>query len=129
MLIVTRAGPSRVSALAKRSYAVVRYAEKPSQSSRGNSVQKNSLDQHPARPPPPTPYDLSQRMIDVASRGEIDRAIDIVKHSALDSQSTTVWNTLLKQILLAERFKLSYEIFTDVSKFFVVNCDPLMFIL
>lgn len=116
MLNIARAGPSRVSVIAKRSYAFMRYAEKPSPSSRGSSAQKNSLDQPRERPPPPTPYDLSQKMIEVASRGEIERAIDIVKHSALDSQSTTVWNTLLKQILLAERYRLSYDTFTDVSK-------------
>lgn len=67
-----------------------------------------------SRRPPPTPYETSQRLIAAASLGELNKAIEIVKQSALDSQSTSVWNTLLKQILVADRYKLSYDVFTDV---------------
>jgi hypothetical protein len=81
----------------------------------GTFVQK-SRNGEDVRRPHRTPYETSQMLIEAASRGELNKAIEIVKQSAVDSQSTSVWNTLLKQILVAERYKLSYDVFTDVRK-------------
>lgn len=110
-----RAGPSRIFHATSRTAATAAAVRPTRVSSRlPPSSSLSSPASLPPRPPPPSSYDLAQRVIAAAEKGDIDRAIYIVKHSALDSQSTSVWNTLLKQILLAGRFRLSYEVFTDV---------------
>ncbi|KAF9513260.1 hypothetical protein BS47DRAFT_1362592 [Hydnum rufescens UP504] len=40
----------------------------------------------------------------------------MVKDASLDSQSTVVWNTLMKCAIIARRFTLSFELFIDMKR-------------
>lgn len=116
MFAFTRSTPSHLSSTLKGPLLSASYAVAPRRSlyQQPTTLVKKTGTEEQSRRPPPTPYETSQRLIAAASRGELNKAIEIVKQSALDSQSTSVWNTLLKQILVAERYKLSYDVFTDV---------------
>ncbi|KAF8311165.1 hypothetical protein DL93DRAFT_2229813 [Clavulina sp. PMI_390] len=119
MLIISRAGPSRLAAIPRRYANTIAHSankRSPRLPSQPSPAKNSTSDAPSTRPPPPTPYEFAQIINDLGSRGEIDRAIEITKRSALDSQSTPVWNSLLKHILVAGRYKLSYEVFTDMKR-------------
>jgi hypothetical protein len=61
----------------------------------------------------PTPYDNAVKAATIASRGDLENALEMIKNSPIESQSTKVWNTLIKQAVVAERFKMSYNIFIE----------------
>jgi hypothetical protein len=64
--------------------------------------------------PPQDPYNLGKTAISVAETSGLDTAIQMVKDASLDSQSTIVWNTLMKLAVVEQRFQLSFELFIDV---------------
>jgi hypothetical protein len=61
------------------------------------------------------PHILSQRLKKLCEGGRLEVAIDTLKSAPLDSQSTPVWNTLIWEVLKAQRWNLSYKLYTDVS--------------
>lgn len=60
------------------------------------------------------PHVLSGRLKALCDDGKLDIAVDMLKTAPLDSQSTPVWNTLIWEALKAQRWNLSYKLFTDV---------------
>lgn len=130
MLFVARLNPLRLSLSLKGSFVSTSYvAPRRLLYQRPGSFDQKSRNGEHLGWPQPTPYEISQRLIAAASRGELNKAIEIVKRSAVDSQSTSVWNTLLKQVLVAERYKLSYDVFTDVRKSLLVFTTSRIYIL
>jgi hypothetical protein len=61
------------------------------------------------------PYVLSERLKKLCSEGKVDGAVFMLKNAPLDAQNTPVWNTLIWECMKARRFKLSYQLFVDVS--------------
>ena len=61
------------------------------------------------------PHILSKRLKKLCDSNKIDDAISLLKNSPLDAQNTQVWNTLIWEALKAKRFRLSYQLFIDVS--------------
>lgn len=61
------------------------------------------------------PHVLSQRLKALCDDGQLDAAVDMLKSSPKDAQSTPVWNTLIWEALKAQRWNLSYKLYTDVS--------------
>jgi hypothetical protein len=71
------------------------------------------------------PHVLSKRLKTLCDSNKIDDAVSMLKNSPLDAQNTQVWNTLIWEALKAKRFKLSYQLFIDVStnafnRFFII---------
>jgi hypothetical protein len=64
--------------------------------------------------PAQDPYHLALTAKSVADKSGLEKAIQMVKDARLDSQSTIVWNTLMKCAIIARRFTLSFELFIDV---------------
>ena len=62
------------------------------------------------------PHILSARIQKFCGEGKGDRAVWALKEAPLDAQNTPVWNTLIWECLKLSRYKLAYELFTDVSK-------------
>jgi hypothetical protein len=62
------------------------------------------------------PHVLSVRLKKSCEEGKINDAVTMLKNSPLDAQNTAVWNTLIWECMKAKRFKLSYELFIDVSR-------------
>jgi hypothetical protein len=58
---------------------------------------------------------LSARLKKLCDNGQVDVAVSTLKNAPLDAQNTPVWNTLIWECMKAERFKLAYELFIDVS--------------
>ena len=70
------------------------------------------------------PHVLSKRLKNLCDSNKIDDAVSMLKNAPLDAQNTQVWNTLIWEALKAKRFKLSYQLFIDVSytlKMFFIN--------
>ena len=61
------------------------------------------------------PHVLSKRLKNLCDSNKIDDAVHMLKNTPLDAQNTQVWNTLMWEALKAKRFKLSYQLFIDVS--------------
>ena len=61
------------------------------------------------------PHVLSKRLKTLCDSNKIDDAVCMLKNAPLDAQNTQVWNTLIWEALKAKRFKLSYQLFIDVS--------------
>lgn len=61
------------------------------------------------------PHVLSKRLKTLCDSNKIDDAVSMLKNTPLDAQNTQVWNTLIWEALKAKRFKLSYQLFIDVS--------------
>ena len=61
------------------------------------------------------PHVLSKRLKNLCDSNKIDDAVSMLKNAPLDAQNTQVWNTLIWEALKAQRFKLSYQLFIDVS--------------
>jgi hypothetical protein len=61
------------------------------------------------------PHILSQRLKRLCDGGQLEAAIDMLKNAPLDAQNTPVWNTLIWEALKAQRWNLSYKLYTDVS--------------
>ena len=61
------------------------------------------------------PHVLSKRLKTLCDSNKIDDAVSMLKNAPLDAQNTQVWNTLIWEALKAKRFKLSYQLFIDVS--------------
>ena len=60
------------------------------------------------------PYELSTRLVKLASEGQLDEAIVMLQNSPLDASNVKTWNTLLLQCMKEERFKLGYKLYIDV---------------
>jgi hypothetical protein len=60
------------------------------------------------------PYVLSQRLTDLATRGRLDEAVDMLQNSPLDASNVATWNTVLLHCMVEKRFKLGYKLFIDV---------------
>jgi len=67
------------------------------------------------------PYVLSKRLIDLAGRGQLDEAVDLLQNSPLDASNVPTWNTLLLHCMMEKRFKLGHKLFTDVRAPFILN--------
>jgi hypothetical protein len=61
------------------------------------------------------PHVLSARLKKLCDEGNVDNAVSLLKNAPLDAQNTQVWNTLIWECMKAKRFRLSYELFIDVS--------------
>ena len=61
------------------------------------------------------PHVLSKRLKNICDSNRIDDAVHMLKNAPLDAQNTQVWNTLIWEALKVKRFKLSYQLFIDVS--------------
>jgi hypothetical protein len=61
------------------------------------------------------PHILSQRLRKLCDGGQLEAAIDMLKNAPMGAQSTPVWNTLIWEVLKAQRWNLSYKLYTDVS--------------
>jgi hypothetical protein len=61
------------------------------------------------------PHALSGRLRKMCDEGQLDQAVSTLKNAPLDAQNTPVWNTLIWECMKASRFKLGYQLFTDVS--------------
>lgn len=61
------------------------------------------------------PHILSGRLKKLCESGKVDDAVVMLKNAPLDAQNTPVWNTLIWETLKAERYKLAYELYVDVS--------------
>ena len=64
------------------------------------------------------PYVLSKRLVNLASQGQLDEAVDMLQNSPLDASNVKTWNTVLLHCMMEKRFKLGFKLFTDV-------CTPL----
>ncbi|KAJ3769509.1 pentatricopeptide repeat-containing protein [Lentinula raphanica] len=62
------------------------------------------------------PHILSARLKKLCDGGQIDTAVAMLKNSPLDAQNVPVWNTLIWECLKAERFRLAYELYTDMKR-------------
>ncbi|KAG0709629.1 hypothetical protein DFH29DRAFT_841164 [Suillus ampliporus] len=62
------------------------------------------------------PYDLSMQLKRMSSEGDLDGAIERLKTTPRDAQNIAVWNTMISECLSAERYQLSYELFTDMKR-------------
>jgi len=60
------------------------------------------------------PHVLSSRLKKLCDAGKIDSAVSMLKNAPLDAQNTPVWNTLIWECMKTKRFKLAYQLFTDV---------------
>lgn len=64
------------------------------------------------------PHVLSARLKKLCDAGNTDAAVTMLKNSPLDAQNTPVWNTLIWECMKAKRYKLAYQLFTDVRRRF-----------
>lgn len=62
------------------------------------------------------PYDLSIQLKRLCSEGDLDGAIERLKSTPRDAQSTAVWNTMMSECLSAGRYQLSYDLFIDMKR-------------
>ncbi|KDQ64497.1 hypothetical protein JAAARDRAFT_118172 [Jaapia argillacea MUCL 33604] len=62
------------------------------------------------------PHVLSSRLKALCERGQVDQAVALLKSSPLDAQNPPVWNTLISECLKAKRYKLSYDLYTDMKR-------------
>jgi len=84
---------------------------------KGNS--SGDILERPKRPL--EPYVLSKRLTDLAERGRLDEAVDLLQNSPLDASNVPTWNTLLLRCMMEKRFKLGHKLFIDVRAPFILN--------
>ncbi len=120
MFIVAR--PSSSLALARRALCLICSETLTSPSRLGSTAvaqphtqPRPKFDPKHYTRPPQTPYDMSLTVKSYVAQGKLDAAIEMVKNASLDSQSTIVWNTLIKCACVAERYKLAFQLFNQVS--------------
>ncbi|KAF7301670.1 hypothetical protein MIND_00732500 [Mycena indigotica] len=65
---------------------------------------------------PLEPHVLSGRLKKLADKNQLDVAVSMLKNAPLAAQNTPVWNTLIWECSKARRFKLAYELFTDMKR-------------
>ncbi|KAI9447967.1 hypothetical protein H4582DRAFT_1803577 [Lactarius indigo] len=62
------------------------------------------------------PYELSQRLIALCERGDVDLAVNVLQHAPKNAQNVKVWNTLIQRCMDAEKYKLAFGIFVDMKR-------------
>jgi hypothetical protein len=62
------------------------------------------------------PHVLSSRIKKLCDAGNLDGAVALLKNAPLDAQNPPVWNTLIRECMKADKYSLSYKLFTDVSR-------------
>ncbi|KAJ3559185.1 hypothetical protein NM688_g495 [Phlebia brevispora] len=62
------------------------------------------------------PSELSERLKKLAAQGRLDDAVTMLKNAPLDAQNAIVWNTLLVLCMKERRFKLAYQMYTDMKR-------------
>jgi hypothetical protein len=62
------------------------------------------------------PHVLSTRLKKLCGEGNPEKAVALLKNAPLDAQNPPVWNTLIRECMKADKYSLSYKLFTDVSK-------------
>ncbi|KAH9060896.1 hypothetical protein EDB87DRAFT_1561271 [Lactarius vividus] len=62
------------------------------------------------------PYELSQRLIALCERGDVDLAVNMLQHAPKNAQNVKVWNTLIQKCMDAEKYKLAFHVFTDMKR-------------
>lgn len=67
------------------------------------------------------PYVLSQRLVKLATQGQLDEAVHMLQNSPLDASNVATWNTILLHCMMEERFKLGYKLFVDVRALVAPN--------
>ena len=60
------------------------------------------------------PYELSRRLIELCTRGDVDIAFTALQRAPRNAQNIKVWNTIIQQCMGAKKYKLAYGVFTDV---------------
>lgn len=112
----TSAGSSQAREARKsRSLAIPK--PKNSSSSRATPNSKKTLGKRPLL----EPHVLSQRLKKLCESGQLEAAIDMLKNAPQGAQTTPVWNTLIWETLKAQRWNLSYKLYTDVSTRYSVD--------
>jgi hypothetical protein len=61
------------------------------------------------------PAVLSKRITTLADAGLIDDAVLLLQNAPVDAQNIVVWNTTIRLVMKAEKYKLAYSLYTDVS--------------
>ena len=67
------------------------------------------------------PHILSTRLKKLSDAGKVEDAIFMLKNAPLDAQNTQVWNTMIWETLKVGRYSLAYQLFVDVSGFFITK--------
>ncbi|OBZ76233.1 hypothetical protein A0H81_04014 [Grifola frondosa] len=62
------------------------------------------------------PAVLSERLIKLSREDRLDDAIIMLQNAPLDAQNAIVWNTLIKHVLEARRYKLAYQLYIDMKR-------------
>ncbi|KAI0304021.1 hypothetical protein BC826DRAFT_965446 [Russula brevipes] len=62
------------------------------------------------------PYQLSNRLIALCEQGDVDLAFKTLQRAPQNAQNIKVWNTLIKRFMIAKKFKLAYNVFTDLKR-------------
>jgi hypothetical protein len=61
------------------------------------------------------PHDVIERVNVLLAEGKLDHAITMVESLPLDAINVVVWNVLISEAIKAERHKLAFELYYDVS--------------
>lgn len=99
---------------------VLRAKNRPSVPKKTDKSEAPSWSHHSERPRMLRPPVLVERMKAAAVRGSLDDAIMLVKNAPADAQNTTVWNSLITQVLHKGMYKLAFSLFNDVSDSWVM---------
>jgi hypothetical protein len=87
-------------------------ARGPSQRAAGRSRRKGKKKE--IQRPLLEPYQLSNRLIALCERGDVDFAFKTLQRAPQNAQNIKVWNTLIQRFMIAKKYKLAYNVFTDV---------------
>ncbi|TDL29887.1 hypothetical protein BD410DRAFT_685341, partial [Rickenella mellea] len=62
------------------------------------------------------PAVLSERLKVLSDAGKLDEAVSMLESSPLDAQNARVWNTLMSEAMKVERYRLAYDLYTDMKR-------------
>ncbi|KAJ8461975.1 hypothetical protein ONZ51_g11205 [Trametes cubensis] len=62
------------------------------------------------------PHILSRRLMTMCREGKLDEAFEYLQSLPLDAQNVPVWNTLILNAGRAERYRLMYQIYTEMKR-------------
>ncbi|KAI0268192.1 hypothetical protein BC834DRAFT_968402 [Gloeopeniophorella convolvens] len=88
----------------------------------GTAAQLNGASTGAQRPepgatrPPLQPYELSQRLIRTCQRGDAELAWTMLQRAPRNAQNIKVWNTLIQQCMEAKKYRLAFQVFTDLKR-------------
>ncbi|KAI0335530.1 hypothetical protein GY45DRAFT_808189 [Cubamyces sp. BRFM 1775] len=62
------------------------------------------------------PYVLSRRLTTMCREGKLDEAYEYLQSLPVDAQNVSVWNTMISQAGGVQRFRLMYQIYTEMKR-------------